>query len=319
MLKYKTDIESSVLPPAIFLMGPTASGKTDLAYKLVDSLPLEIISVDSALVYRGMDIGTAKPSMLERQQYPHYLVDIIDPIEAYSVAAFREDALAAMQDIQQRGKVPLLVGGTMLYFRALQYGLSALPAADPEIRELLEQRLEAEGLQALHAELAKIDPTAAHRIHENDPQRILRALEVYLSSGQTLSALFVKGSGQPLTSRVFKMALMPEQRSELHQRIASRFAAMLQQGLVDELSALRQRGGLHAKLPSMRLVGYRQVWQYLEGELEYEEMLERGIIATRQLAKRQLTWLRSEPDLKCLNMLRTQPEKLAEEIKRFML
>ena len=298
------------LPPAIFLMGPTASGKTDLALQLVRELPCEIISVDSALVYRGMDIGSAKPSAEILQEYPHHLVDILDPAQSYSAAQFREDALAAMADITARGRIPLLVGGTMLYYKALIDGLAAMPAADVQVRAALELQAEAEGWAALHAELQSVDPVSAKRIHPNDPQRIMRALEVWRVSGRSMTEHRVQqalqkqaSNGSHLPYNVATFAIAPQQRSVLHQRIAQRFHLMLEQGFIAEVEALRQRGDLHADLPSIRAVGYRQAWSYLQDDYTYDEMIERGIIATRQLAKRQFTWLRSWENIEWLDSL----------------
>jgi tRNA dimethylallyltransferase len=301
------------LPPAIFLMGPTASGKTDLALALADELPCELISVDSALIYRDMDIGTAKPDKATLERYPHRLVDIRDPSESYSAAEFRADALTAMAEITARGRIPLLVGGTMLYYKALLEGLADMPSADPAVRAELEAWAAAEGWEVLHQELARVDPQSAARIHPNDPQRLTRALEVYRVSGLSMSAHRERqtaqnsgseapGAGQ-LPYTVAQFAIAPEQRQVLHERIARRFHLMLEQGFVEEVEALRQRGDLHAGLPSIRAVGYRQVWDYLEGGLNREEMTERGIIATRQLAKRQFTWLRGWENLHWLDSL----------------
>lgn len=301
----------SALPPAIFLMGPTASGKTDLAIELARVLPCEIISVDSALIYRDMDIGTAKPSPELLAEFPHRLIDIRDPAESYSAAEFRNEALAAMAEITAAGRIPLLVGGTMLYFKALLEGLADMPSADPAIRAQLEAQAAAEGLAGLHAELARVDPESAARIHPNDPQRLVRALEVYRASGlsmsehrrrqvlQNLHSAAPAGLALPYT--VAQLAIAPAQRQVLHERIGRRFHLMLEQGLVAEVEALRARGDLHPGLPSIRSVGYRQVWEYLEGHLTREEMAERGIIATRQLAKRQFTWLRSWSQLNWLD------------------
>ncbi|CAK9891580.1 MULTISPECIES: tRNA (adenosine(37)-N6)-dimethylallyltransferase MiaA [Pseudomonas] len=300
-------------PPAIFLMGPTAAGKTDLAIELTKVLPCELISVDSALVYRGMDIGTAKPSKDILAAHPHRLIDILDPAESYSAADFRRDALEAMADITARGKIPLLVGGTMLYYKALLEGLADMPAADPQVRAELEDEVQRLGLHALHQQLAAVDPESAARIHPNDPQRLIRALEVYRVSGLTMtehrqrqsaesSAAGASATGQ-LPYTVASLAIAPTDRHILHERIALRFGQMLEQGFVDEVRLLRARSDLHAGLPSIRAVGYRQVWDHLDGKLTSVEMQERGIIATRQLAKRQFTWLRSWADLHWLDSL----------------
>jgi tRNA dimethylallyltransferase len=274
-------------------MGPTASGKTELAVELVERLPLDIISVDSALIYRGMDIGTAKPDQATLQIAPHRLIDIRDPSESYSVAAFRQDALAEMAAITQAGRIPLLVGGTMLYFKALEEGLSDLPEADVGIRAHLEQELNRVGLAALHRRLSSLDPAAGKRIHVNDPQRILRALEVIEISGKTLTELQQGSTGHRLPYSVLKLVRAPQERSLLHERIERRFHEMLAQGFEQEVRGLMSRGNLSPAMPSMRAVGYRQMLSYLLGELSRDEMIERGIIATRQLAKRQFTWLRS--------------------------
>lgn len=298
------------LPPAIFLMGPTASGKTDLALQLVRELPCEIISVDSALIYQGMDIGSAKPSAEILQAYPHHLVNILDPVDSYSAAQFCEDALAAMADITARGRIPLLVGGTMLYYKALVEGLAPMPAADAQVRAQLELQAATEGWAALHAQLHNVDPVSAARIHPNDPQRILRALEVWQVSGQSMTELRAHqalqkqaSNGGHLPYNVATFAIAPQQRSVLHERIAQRFHLMLEQGFLDEVQMLWQRGDLHADLPSIRAVGYRQAWMYLQDDYTYDDMIERGIIATRQLAKRQFTWLRSWDDVQWLDSL----------------
>lgn len=281
-------------PPIVFLMGPTAAGKTDLALELARRLPFEIISVDSALIYRGMDIGTAKPDPHVLAQVPHRLVNILDPAEAYSAARFRQDALTEIENIRGRGKVPLLVGGTMLYFRALERGLAKLPESDPKVRGRLENELRRGGLGRLHARLADVDPASAARIHANDTQRTLRALEVYELSGAPLSSLLSRGGGEPLPFSVAKWIVAPQDRQRLHDRIEARFRLMLEQGFVEEVQALRARGDLDLDKPSMRAVGYRQIWGYLDGCYDYEKMVSKGIIATRQYAKRQLTWLRAE-------------------------
>ncbi len=279
-------------PPAIFLMGPTASGKTGLAVALAQRFPLEIISVDSALVYRDMDIGTAKPDAETLRFAPHHLIDLIDPTESYSAARFRQDALKLMAEITSRGNVPLLVGGTMLYFKALWQGLSDMPQADAALREEIERDAKVLGWPALHAQLAKLDPQTAARLQPTDAQRIQRALEVVRLTGEPMAKLWEKAVGEALPYRVLPLALLPSDRAVLHQRIAYRFAAMLEAGLVEEVRQLREKYPLHTALPSMRCVGYRQAWSYLEGEYGRDELLNRGIYATRQLAKRQLTWLR---------------------------
>jgi tRNA dimethylallyltransferase len=281
-------------PLAIFLMGPTASGKTALACALSERFPLDLVSVDSALVYRGMDIGTAKPDAATLVRYPHALVDIRDPSQPYSAADFRNDALVAMQSISARGRAPLLVGGTGLYFRALQQGLSALPPADAAIRQRLGAEAQQLGWPALHARLAGLDPAAAARIGLHDAQRLQRALEVIELSGRPLSELQQRGHGAPFPWRVLKLALMPRRRSVLHERIAQRFDAMLADGFLDEVRTLRSRDDLHLELPAIRAVGYRQAWQYLEGRTDANAFRDQAIFATRQLAKRQITWLRSD-------------------------
>lgn len=277
-------------------MGPTASGKTALACTLADRFPVDLVSVDSALVYRGLDIGSAKPDAATLARYPHALIDIRDPAQPYSAADFRTDACAAMAAISARGRIPLLVGGTGLYFRALQQGLSALPEADPAVRERLGAEAAERGWPALHARLAEVDPVAAARIGPNDAQRIQRALEVFELTGRPLSELQGAQSRQRFPWRVLKLALLPADRAPLHARIAERFDAMLRAGFLDEVRALRARGNLHADLPAIRAVGYRQAWQHLDGQFDVAELRDRGIFATRQLAKRQITWLRSELD-----------------------
>jgi len=292
-----------VKPPIVCIMGPTASGKTDLAITLSKKYPMDIISVDSAMVYKGMDIGTAKPDAQTLACAPHRLVDFLDPAEPYSAAQFCNDALREMQQITEQGRIPLLVGGTMLYFKALLYGLSDMPSADEATREKLVAETEALGLAAMHARLAEVDPQSAQRIHPNDPQRIQRALEVYELTGISLTAWQAKPA-EPLPYQPVQIALVPTDRSWLHERIELRFEMMLKQGLVEEVKTLFQRKDLDENKPAIRAVGYRQVWQHLAGQLGYDDMQERGIIATRQLAKRQLTWLRSMPDLTifdCIN------------------
>ena len=288
-------------PLAIFLMGPTASGKTALACRLSEMFPLGLISVDSALVYRGLDIGTAKPDAATLARYPHALIDIRDPAEPYSAADFSVDAQAAMQRVRQAGKIPLLVGGTGLYFRALQRGLSSLPEADAEIRAQLAEEAAIIGWDGMHRRLAERDPPAAERIKPNDAQRIQRALEVIALTGQPLSAQQQGGRGQPFPWRVLKLALLPVDRAPLHARIAERFEAMLQQGLLDEVHALRERGDLQPDLPAIRAVGYRQAWEHLDGRYDAAKLRDKGIFATRQLAKRQITWLRGELDARTLD------------------
>ncbi|BBL74428.1 tRNA (adenosine(37)-N6)-dimethylallyltransferase MiaA [Methylomagnum ishizawai] len=284
------------LPPALALMGPTASGKTRLAIALAQALDGEVISVDSALVYRGMDIGTAKPDLAERAGVPHHLIDILDPAEAYSTGRFREDALALMRDITGRGKLPILAGGTLLYFNALFHGISELPSADPDIRRQLDAEAADRGWPELHAELARVDPVAAARIHPHDPQRIHRALEVYRITGVPLTELCAATLAPPPPFDLIKLVVAPADRPALHERIRLRFLAMLERGLVEEVRALYGRGDLQPGLPSIRAVGYRQVWAYLAGEYDWETMVERGVITTRQFAKRQFTWLRRETD-----------------------
>ena len=281
-------------PLAIFLMGPTASGKTAVAVELVKQLPLEIISVDSALVYRGMNIGTAKPDAVTLAIAPHALIDIRDPSESYSAAEFRNDALKEMEAICERGHTPLLVGGTMLYFRALEHGLSDLPGADPEVRAQLEDEARRVGWPAMHERLSHVDPQSAGRIHPNDPQRIQRALEVYELTGSSMTQLCKEGRAAASGYRFLKIILAPEDRTALHERINRRFDSMLEQGFLDEVRRLHARGDLTPDLPSMRAVGYRQAWEYLDGKLSEREWVERALIATRQYAKRQFTWLRSE-------------------------
>lgn len=278
-------------PLAIFLMGPTASGKTDLAIKLRQQLPVEVISVDSALIYRGMNIGTAKPSKAELALAPHRLIDICDPAESYSAANFRTDALREMQEISAQGKIPLLVGGTMLYYKALLEGLSPLPSADEKVRSEIEAKAALIGWGGLHQELSKIDPISAQRINPNDSQRINRALEVFYLTGKTLTELTAQ-KGEALPYDILQFAIAPEQREVLHLRIEQRFHKMIELGFQQEVEKLYRRADLNENLPSIRCVGYRQMWEYLRGDYDHDEMVFRGICATRQLAKRQITWLR---------------------------
>jgi tRNA dimethylallyltransferase len=283
------------LNAAFVLLGPTASGKSRLALELADQLPLEIVVMDSAQVYRGMDIGTAKPSAAERARVPHHLIDLIDPHEAYSVGRWRDAAVQVVAEILGKDRIPLLVGGTMLYYRALTSGLAAMPSADPELRAEIDGSAARRGWPSLHAELAKVDPEAAQRIQPNDAQRIQRALEVWKLTGEPLSKLQLRKDA-PLPFALKAFALAPD-RADLHARIAKRFDAMLAAGLVDELRSLKSRFPLHPALPSMRAVGYRQAWEFLEGRFSEDELRSRGVAATRQLAKRQLTWLRSFGDV----------------------
>ena len=278
-------------PLAIFLMGPTASGKTDLAIQLRQHLPVEVISVDSALIYRGMDIGTAKPSKAELALAPHRLINICDPAESYSAANFRTDALREMQEISAQGKIPLLVGGTMLYYKALLEGLSPLPSADEKVRSEIEAKAALIGWGGLHQELSKIDPISAQRINPNDSQRINRALEVFYLTGKTLTELTAQ-KGEALPYDILQFAIAPEQREVLHRRIEQRFHKMIELGFQQEVEKLYRRPDLNENLPSIRCVGYRQMWEYLRGDYDHDEMVFRGICATRQLAKRQITWLR---------------------------
>ena len=305
------------LPPAILLMGPTASGKTSLAFEIADRFPVELVSVDSAQVFRDMNIGTAKPDEQTLARYPHRLIDLISPEESYSAARFRTDALAAMAAITATGRVPLLVGGTMLYFKALREGLADLPDANPELRAQIDAEAELLGWPALHQELALSDPETAARLAPNDAQRIQRALEVVRLTGKPLASYFAAHQSEPLPYRLLPLALQPSDRAVLHERIAQRFGEMLDAGLVMEVERLRAKYKLHADLPSMRCVGYRQTWEVLEGLLPRDELRDRGTFATRQFAKRQITWLRSMSDLITLDSLdpsaTTQALKLVED------
>ena len=299
----------SAAPLVIALMGPTASGKSRCALELARHLPVEIVSVDSAQVYRGMDIGTAKPSPDEQRAVPHHLIDRVDPTDAWSAARFATEAETVLAAVRSRGNIPVLAGGTMLYFKALREGLSSLPAADPAIRATIEAEARDTGWPAQHERLRAIDAETADRLDPNDAQRIQRALEIWLLSGEPMSRLVARTRpAAPRGERWLQMALVPSDRGALHERIASRFDAMLAQGLVEELANLRERHRLHAELPSMRSVGYRQAWLHLEGVISTDELRNRGIYATRQLAKRQLTWLRSTPDTIAFDCLENQLE-----------
>ena len=299
------------MPKKIFcLLGPTAAGKTQIALQLVKKFPFEIISVDSAMVYRGMDIGTAKPSTEELAVAPHHLIDICDPADPYSAGRFRKDALTIIEKILQTEKIPLLVGGTMLYFHVLQQGIAELPDANPIIRASIQQRAQQHGWEFLHAQLQRIDAVAAARIHANDSQRIARALEVYELTGKSLTEITQAENSKPLPYQIINFAIAPAQRTVLHERIQKRFAAMLQQGFLEEVEKLYCRGDLNPDLPSIRTVGYRQAWQYLAGNYDFETMHENALTATRQLAKRQLTWLRSWENLQWLDSGEEYLEKL---------
>jgi tRNA dimethylallyltransferase len=291
------------LPPAILLMGPTAAGKSRLALQIAERLPCEIVSVDSGQVYKHMNVGTAKPDAATLAHTPHHLVDIIEPHETYSAARFRDDALTLMREITERGRIPLLVGGTMLYFRALTEGLNELPHADPAIRAVIDTMAEQAGWPALHAELARIDPQTAGRLDPNDSQRIQRALEIYYLTSKPMAEILKKPKYVYFPYRKITLGLVPSDREELHERIAQRFEEMLELGLISELRKLREDYPLDASMPSMRCVGYRQVWHYLDGEFGLATLRERGIAATRQLAKRQLTWLRSLADVETFDCL----------------
>ena len=305
-------------PFAICIMGPTATGKTDLAMALVDEIPADIISVDSAMVYRGMDIGSAKPDQATLEKYPHRLINICDPSEAYSAGRFRDDALAEMAQITAHDRVPVLAGGTMLYFRTLQQGIAELPDANAEIRQRLDQEASESGWDTLHQRLSEIDPVSAERIHPNDPQRIQRALEVYEVSGKTLTEFWQEQAASKLQYQLVKIALMPPDRVDLRKRIEQRFDLMLEAGLVEEVERLYQRGDLTPDLSSIRAVGYRQVWAMLDGEYDMATMREKAITATAQLAKRQMTWLRKEENC---NFIAPEALKLPKLLKnlRFLL
>lgn len=303
--------------PAILLMGPTAAGKSGLAMELARAVPAEIVSVDSALVYREMDIGTAKPTPEQRAAVPHHLVDLLDPAEAYSAGRFRRDALAAMEATRARGRVPLLVGGTMLYFRALQRGLADLPEADPALRAELDERARHIGWPALHAELARVDPVSATRIQRGDAQRIQRALEVWRLTGTPLSQLQAAGATAPEGWRFLKLGLTPASRPRLHEAIERRFHAMMEAGFLDEVKRLHGRDDLHPGMPSIRAVGYRQLWAHLDGQYGLDEAIQGAVTATRRLAKRQMTWLRAEPGLCWLDSAAAGPDGVQEWLASF--
>jgi tRNA dimethylallyltransferase len=300
-------------PPAVLLMGPTASGKTGLAVELAARFPFEIVNVDSAQIYRHMDIGTAKPDRAVLRRAPHHLIDLVDPTERYSAARFCEDANELLPEIYARQKIPLLTGGTMLYFKTLVEGLSELPAADPDTRLVIDTMAQESGWPVLHAELERIDPETAARLQPQDAQRIQRALEVFYLTGQPMSALIARGRAKGSAYRFVSLALQPSERAVLHERIAQRFEIMLELGLIGEVRRLREQFDLNPSLPSMRAVGYRQVWQYLDGEFGLRELREKGVAATRQLAKRQLTWLRSWRDAENLDCLQ---DDLLEQASR---
>ena len=295
------------LPPALLLIGPTASGKTALAFELATRFPCDIVSVDSAQVFCDMDIGTAKPDAATLARFPHRLIDLIAPEQRYSAAAFRSDALREMADITAAGRIPLLVGGTMLYVKALREGLAELPQADAGLRASIDAEAAAQGWPVLHAELARLDPETAARLKPNDAQRIQRAVEVLRLTGRTLGSFFAEQKHTPLPFRLLTLALVPEDRGELHRRIGQRFDAMLDAGLVEEVEMLRGKYRLDAGLPSMRCVGYRQVWEMLEGQMPRTELRDRGVFATRQFAKRQLTWLKGMEDLRVIDPLVSDP------------
>ena len=305
-------------PFSVFIMGPTATGKTDLAIALYNEVPAELISVDSALVYQGMDIGSAKPDAETLRRAQHHLIDIIDPVNNYSVGEFRDDALRLMADSVAVSRTPVLVGGTMLYFNALQKGIASLPAIDAGVRQRIAEEEVEKGIAVMHQRLQKIDPVSAKRIHPNDPQRIKRALEVFDSSGKTLTYFWQKQDQQCLPYRIVKIALVPPERTQLRKRIALRFELMLKQGLIEEVETLRARGDLHAALPSIRAVGYRQVWAYLDGEYDFETMREKAIIATAQLAKRQMTWLRKETDCNFIDPEQLNTKKILKKLRTLL-
>ena len=317
-LRLTTAAPTAPRPKAILLMGPTASGKTAAALELARRFPVELISVDSAQVFVDMNVGTAKPDAATLAAFPHHLIDLITPEEAYSAARFRQDALACMADIVQRGRIPLLVGGTMLYYKALLEGLAELPAADPATRAEIDALAVARGWPAVHAELARVDPETARRLHPTDSQRVQRALEIYRLSGTPMSALLAQGTKEPSAYNYLALGLLPSDRSELHARIAVRFDEMLGLGLEDEVTELRRRYRLSPELPSMRCVGYRQVWEAQDGRIPRRELRERGIYATRQLAKRQLTWMNNTLRPECFDSLQPEVlERLCARVGRF--
>ena len=295
--------DTSTGKPAVLIMGPTASGKTDLVLRLARERPIDIISVDSAMVYRGMNIGTGKPSRDVLERYPHRLVDILDPSEAYSAGQFVRDAKSAIEEAHRNARLPVLVGGTMLYFRALRHGLAEMPSADPAVREQIDREAAERGWPALHSELAVLDPTAAARIKPNDAQRIQRALEVFRLTGKTLSELHASPQPPAAGLRFVAYAWVPSDRQRLHSAIETRFASMMKAGLLDEVRALHARADLHSNLPAIRSVGYRQLWEHLQGDVPLERAAERAIFATRQLARRQLMWLRAETEVSWIDPL----------------
>ncbi len=306
-------------PLSIFIMGPTATGKTDLALSIFRELgrseTFDLISVDSALVYRSMDIGTAKPDVQTLTEAPHALIDIIDPAEVYSAGQFREDALRLMKQSVDDQRTPILVGGTMLYFNTLQKGMADMPQVDDSTKQAIEHEANSKGILAMHERLKKVDPVSADRIHPNDPQRIKRALELYDFTGKTLTYFWQKQGVNQMPYRRIKIALMPDDREELRKRITQRFDLMLQQGFIEEVDSLYRRGDLHVGMPSIRAVGYRQVWSYLAGDYGFDEMREKAIIATAQLAKRQMTWLRKESDCNFINPIRLNTSKVLKNLK----
>jgi len=307
-------------PLSVFIMGPTATGKTDLAMALYDEIPSDLISVDSALVYRGMDIGTAKPDTDTLARYPHALIDIIEPDQVYSAGQFRDDALDLMAQSASKRRIPVLVGGTMLYFNALQKGIADMPVVDSATRQAVAREAEEQGLQALHDRLREVDPVSAKRIHPNDPQRIKRALELYEYTGKTLTHFWQKQSQESALNNVpfarIKIALMPpDDRRELRVRIAQRFDQMLRNGFLEEVEALYRRGDLDVEMPSIRAVGYRQAWPYIRGEIDFDEMREKAIIATAQLAKRQMTWLRKEQNCNFIDPFSINRQKVLKSLK----